>query len=102
MSQTSFEIGDAVWLFHPQRKVGICPKLQKVWKGPFIIIKKRNDIIYRIQLNARTKPKVVHHNRLKLYLGDKKPRWFQVQENKHEENGLSPITDITETKIVLT
>jgi hypothetical protein len=27
LSHTNFNVGDAVWYYNPQRKVGICPKL---------------------------------------------------------------------------
>ena len=42
--------GDPVWLYNPQRKKGITPKFQKLWKGPYLIMKKINDIVYHIQL----------------------------------------------------
>ena len=57
---TALEVGDAVWLYNPQRKKRISPKLSRPWTGLFHIIKKINDLVYRIQLGARGKPKVVH------------------------------------------
>ena len=59
--------GDAVWLYNPRRKKGISPKLQRSWEGPYVIIKKINDLMYQIQLGPRTKTKVVHRNRLWLH-----------------------------------
>ena len=50
------EHGDAVWLFNPQRKKGVTPKLSRNWKGPYTIIKRINDVVYWIQLGPRTKP----------------------------------------------
>ena len=38
-----------------------------------------NDLVYRIQLGPRTKPKVVHWNRLWQYNGDNPPKWLQQQ-----------------------
>ena len=61
-----FRKGDAVWLFWPQRKQGMSPKLMRYWKGPYVVTK-INDLIYRIQLGPHVKPKVVHCNRLWLY-----------------------------------
>ena len=58
------DVGDAVWLHNPQRKKGLSPKLQRPWEGPYIVTKVINDSVYRIQLGAKTKPKVVHRNRL--------------------------------------
>ena len=54
------DVGDAVWLHNPQRKKGVSPKLQCPWEGPYIVTKVINDSVYRIQLGAKTKPKVVH------------------------------------------
>ncbi|KAJ8946359.1 hypothetical protein NQ318_010124 [Aromia moschata] len=67
-TETDFKPGDAVWLYAPKRMKGRSPKLQKNWEGPYTIIKKINDLVYRIQLSPRSKPKVVHLERLrKIY-----------------------------------
>ncbi|CAG2189090.1 unnamed protein product [Mytilus edulis] len=78
VNHISYEVGDAVWLYEPRRKVGFCPKLYRPWNGPFIITKKLNDVIYRIQKGPKNKPKVIHHNRLKRYNGKEKPTWFKI------------------------
>ncbi|UYV72285.1 K02A2.6-like, partial [Cordylochernes scorpioides] len=56
--------GGLVWLYNPKRKKGLSPKLQKSWEGPFRIVKKLNDVVFRIQRSSHSKPKVVHFNRL--------------------------------------
>ena len=61
--------GDMVWLFSPNRKVGLCPKLQRPWDGPYRVIEKISDLVYRIQKLGKTRTQVVHHNRLKKYVG---------------------------------
>ncbi|CAC5413343.1 unnamed protein product [Mytilus coruscus] len=71
-----FDAGDPVWLHNPRRVKGLCPKLQNNWEGPFIVVNKLNDVIYRIQKGPKTKPKVVHQDRLKPYLGENVPVWF--------------------------
>ena len=35
-----------------------------------------NDVLFRIQSGQRTKPLVACHDKLKPYLGDDKPDWF--------------------------
>ena len=60
----------------PVRKPGISPKMIKDWKGPYIITEKFGDVLYKIQLSPRRKPKVVHYDKLKPYLGENKPLWF--------------------------
>ncbi|CAC5371521.1 unnamed protein product [Mytilus coruscus] len=54
-----FDAGAPVWLHNPRRVKGLCPKLQNNWEGPYIVINKLNDVIYRIQKGPKTKPKVV-------------------------------------------
>ena len=72
----TFEAGDAVWLHNPRKKIGHSPKLMRSWEGPYVVTKAINDVVYRIQLTQRSKPKVVHRNRLWKYAGDNKPLWF--------------------------
>ncbi|UYV85033.1 hypothetical protein LAZ67_X004344, partial [Cordylochernes scorpioides] len=42
-----FRQNDLVWLFDPKRKKGLSPKLMPVWEGPYKIIKRINDLVYR-------------------------------------------------------
>ena len=86
----SLKEGAAVWLYNPQRKKGRSPKLQRAWEGPYIIVKVINDLVFRIQRTPRTKPKVVHRNRLWLYSGDDPPTWFETpleQESLVDSDG---------------
>ncbi len=53
-----FDKGDAVWLFNPKRTKGVSPNLSRNWHGPFVVTKRINDLVYRIQLSLRAKPKV--------------------------------------------
>ena len=62
-----YSVGDLVWLYSPQVKPGVGSKFAQHWHGPYKVITKLNDVIYRIQLNPRSKPKVVHHDRLKPF-----------------------------------
>ncbi|KAJ8955258.1 hypothetical protein NQ318_000285 [Aromia moschata] len=79
-TKTAFKPGDAVWLYAPKRTKGKSPKLQSNWEGPYTIIKKINDLVYRIQLSPRSKPKVVHLERLAKYTGHDPPDWFVVED----------------------
>ncbi len=75
-SQDLLSRGDAVWLFNPQRKKGLSPKLMKPWQGPYLVLKRINDLVYRTQLNPRAKAKIIHRNRLWRYRGDVPPNWL--------------------------
>ena len=62
-----FEVDELVWLYNPKRKKGLSPKLTCDWEGPYIILKRINELLYRIRKSAREKPRVVHRNRLWRY-----------------------------------
>jgi hypothetical protein len=68
--------GDTVWYYQYQRKVSLNPKLQRPWHRPFVVIERLNDVMYCIKLSPRSQPKVVHHNKLKPYVGENRPTWF--------------------------
>jgi hypothetical protein len=61
--------GDLVWYYsHNTNKMG-SPKLHCHWLGPYLILKRINDVIYKIRKSTKSKPKVVHYNWLKPYKG---------------------------------
>ncbi|GFT72384.1 hypothetical protein TNCV_3609281 [Trichonephila clavipes] len=64
-----FHEGDKVWLWSPKRRKGLSPKLQTNWEVPYTVLKRRNDVVVRIQRSPHLKPKVIHYNRLAPYLG---------------------------------
>ena len=40
------EPGHAVWLYNPTRRIGVCSKLNSKWKGPYVVIRKLDDVTY--------------------------------------------------------
>jgi len=86
-----FQAGDAVWLHNPLRKKGLSPKLQRPWQGPYIVTKRINDLVYRIQQGPKAKPKVVHRNRLWCYSGENVPTWYKAPEQ--DQNVSSTISE---------
>ncbi|GBM31049.1 hypothetical protein AVEN_120255-1 [Araneus ventricosus] len=59
-----FKEGDLVWMYNQKRRRGLSPKLQQNWEGPYTVVKKLNDVVYRVQRSPNFKPKVIHINRL--------------------------------------
>ena len=74
-----FEEESGIWLHNPRKKKGRSLKLSKHWEGPYMVIKHLNDAVVRINRNARSKPKVVHVNRLKTYQGPQVFEWSAEQ-----------------------
>jgi len=64
-----FKEGDLVWLYNPKRRRGLSPKLQPNWEGPYTVITKLSDVVYRIQKSPNSKPKVIHLNRIAPFYG---------------------------------
>ncbi|KAJ8939474.1 hypothetical protein NQ318_022528 [Aromia moschata] len=64
-----YQPGNQVWLYNPQRRRGLSPKLQSSWEGPYEVVTQINDVVYRIQKLPRGKPRVVHFNRLAPFAG---------------------------------
>lgn len=77
-----YNVGDAVWLLAESRKVGIMHKLEPAYEGPFLIKQKMSDINFLLQLDKTGKEKLVHHNKLKPYLGDHPPKWLSRAKKK--------------------
>ncbi|KAJ8948307.1 hypothetical protein NQ318_020794 [Aromia moschata] len=64
-----YQPGNQIWLYNPQRRRGLSPKLQSSWEGPYEVVTRINDVVYRIQKLPRGKPRVVHFNRLAPFAG---------------------------------
>lgn len=59
-SITCFVQGNLVLLLNEKREIGICPKLQAVFEGPFIVTKVINDWICQVQLTKKGATRVIH------------------------------------------
>ena len=56
-----------VWVRNTARKRGVCPKLQRRFKGPYRVLDRVTDVLYRLVLEEGGKESVVHFNRLKPF-----------------------------------
>jgi hypothetical protein len=64
-----------VWCLAESRKIGIAPKLERLYSGPFVIIRKTSEINFTLQIDESGKERLVHHNKLKKYEGNMPPKW---------------------------
>ena len=81
LQQNQYREGQLVWMKNEERREGISPKLQPSFVGPFLITKKYNALDYEIHLNGKQK-KVVHHDKLQPYHGDRPPDWAKKLKKK--------------------
>ena len=70
-----YKPGDLVWYRTEMGQLRTTPKLRHAFEGPFVIVKKINDLDYVLQFRPQGPRKVVHHDRLKKYEGDIRLRW---------------------------
>ncbi|KAJ8028018.1 hypothetical protein HOLleu_30139 [Holothuria leucospilota] len=63
-----FQVGDRVWLERSRRTKGLSPKLSMRWDGPYKIVKRFSDCIYRIEHCVTHRQKVTHFDKLKKCL----------------------------------
>ena len=111
----SYETGSSVYLFEPVRKKGISPKLESSWTGPWLVVGKVSDLVYKIQKSQGSKAKFVHHDRLKpsftileswlkgkdsVSLDTSQPELtqnFQVEDREQQESISIPVLDESES-----
>lgn len=62
-----FKTGDQVWVYSPQRKKGLSPKLSSQWIGPCVVMAKLSDVVYRVRLEGNKRKVVLHRDRLAPY-----------------------------------
>ena len=77
--ETTFAVGDRVWLYNPRRKRGLSPKLQSPWQGPYAVTAVLSAVTYRIR-RGRGRPSVVHVDRLWRYHGPGRYTWDAGEE----------------------
>jgi len=77
-----YKSGDLVWHLQLGRREGVCPKLQMPYDGPAVIIQTLNTLDYIIQVDGSGKRKLVHHNKLKPYSSNFRPKWVQREIKK--------------------
>jgi len=71
-----FEAGQWVWCFYPRRRTGKSPKWTKYYGGPYLIVKVIAPCNCVIQKSKRSKPQVVHGDKLKLCYADTPVSWL--------------------------
>lgn len=58
----TFLPGERVWVFCPDRKKGISPKLTSKWFGPCKVLEQLSDVVYRLGLQTRGRIVVLHRD----------------------------------------
>ena len=73
---TTFKVGEWVWLYSPRRYVQRSPKWQKMYSGPFLVIRKVNEVNYVVQKSRRSEPIITHVDKLKSCADQNHDSWL--------------------------
>lgn len=77
--------GEFVWLRGKAKKRGLCPKLQRRFRGPYKILERLTEVLYRLVPMEGGVETVVHFNRLKPFLST-------ATEATSQENSVGQMT----------
>ena len=80
----TFTKGEQVWLHTPKRRIGLSPKLQTFWEGPYVVLETIGATVYKIQRTPNSRTTVVHRDRLYRYHGDQ-PSWLGGAAGGHDQ-----------------
>jgi len=83
LTHHQYHPGDLVWCLTQSSQLKIAPKLRCPFEGPFLVLERINDLDYVIQTNSKGTKKVIHHNKLKPYLGTQVLDWSQKALKSH-------------------
>ena len=72
-----YNVGDVVWYLMEVKKVGVAPKLEYCFEGPYVIKRKISELDFVLQVDRAGTEKPVHHNKLKPYEGENLPKWVK-------------------------
>lgn len=86
-------------LHSTQRRKRLNRKFKPKWIGPFQVVSRLSDVIYRTQESERSKPNVVHFNPLKEYSVaiPVELNWIPQKQDKEGPVNVAIQTDKTET-----
>lgn len=57
-------VGQEVWLYNPQRQVGVCNKIKRLWTKGHFVVKVHSELVYEIENRKTRKRQTVHISRL--------------------------------------
>ena len=94
-----FKPGDLVWLNNPAVPRGQSKKLHRPWTGPYRVVSRLSEAVYRIQcVHTRRKRLVVHFDRLKPCLPNTR---FQSRPSRRSVGASHTVTPPVGTALEL-
>jgi transposase InsO family protein len=65
LSFENFKEGDKVYVYFPVKKVGCSSKFTSFWRGPFEIVEKISDVLYKVNCGRFESFQIIHVNRMR-------------------------------------
>ena len=84
---TTFSVGSWVWYICSRRHVGLSPKWQKHYTGPYLVVRVMSSHNLVLQKTNRSKPFVVHKDKVKIFLGEAPTPWVLRDDQEDEHTG---------------
>ena len=60
VNEKSLQPGQPVWVLNLRAFKGRCPKWERRYQGPYLILEKLNDVNYRVQRKSGQKDLILH------------------------------------------
>ena len=73
-----YKVGDWLYYYNPRRHQGRQDKWSRKYSGPFLIVAVLGPVNVRLQRSKRTRPFVVHIDKVKPFLGDTPSPWIRT------------------------
>ena len=80
--ENNYKPGDVVWFMNEERSVGVAKKLQDDFNGPGVRTVKIGEIDFMVQIDKTGKDRLVHHDKLKEFIGNNYPKWINKTKEK--------------------
>ena len=78
---TRYDVGQWVYYYCPRRYVRRSPKWQRMYSGPFLIVKKVGPVNVKLQASRRSAPFISHIDKLKHCRGPTPVSWLTVESD---------------------
>jgi transposase InsO family protein len=75
-----FRRGDWVWIYCPRKYQGRSAKWSRSFGGPFLVEKVLGPVNYVVRRSRRSRPQIVHIDKMKSYRGNPPPSWLDLKE----------------------
>jgi hypothetical protein len=84
VKKTEFAVNDWVWYWYPRKYTQKSPKWQSMYTGPYLIVRVIEPVNFVLQKSSRSKPFVVHMDKLKKCFCSTPKSWLNVTDDAEQ------------------